>query len=81
MHKQLNCHRRAQDSGTGSNSSVDRHEQNRRSREKDSPFILPVSVRFREALDYQKYRLADKAFRYDDEVVQIVANWAKPLQV
>lgn len=71
----------ARDSETESYPSVDRHEKNRRSHEKDLQVIWPVHDHFREGLDCKTYRLANKLSSYDGEVAQSVARLAKHLQV
>lgn len=80
-HKRHDCHCSAQNPGTKSDSSVDRHENFRRPREEDSLVINPVNDRLQEVLAYRTYLPADKLSHYDDRAARSVANWAKRFQV
>lgn len=61
--------RRVHDSGTDSDSVVERHEKLRWHLDKDILVTRPVNDCFLEAPDYRTYSLADKASFHYDEVV------------
>lgn len=80
-HKRYDRYIRAQHSGTECDSPVDRLGNNRGTRKKDLAVFRLVKDRFREALDYRAYHLADNWSRYDEKLTQSVAKWAKRFQV
>lgn len=80
-HKRHNCHRRAQDSGTEKDSSVDGHDKNKRTREKYLLVIRPANDCFSGALDSPTYFHAYKSSQYNDEVAQNVFKLVNRLQV
>lgn len=46
-----------------------------------SKVICPVNDRYREALDFRPYLLANTSGRYDDKIARNVAKWAKRLRL
>lgn len=68
MHKRHELNRKARVSKTDSDSLVDYHGKNRRTRRKYVPVVRPVNDRSREALDYSTHHIAHKSSRYDEEV-------------
>lgn len=74
MHKRRDRHRKARDSGTQSDSSVECRRRNRSTSEEDLSIIHPGNDRFRNALYYWTHRLADHTSRYNDEAAQSVAK-------
>lgn len=61
--------------------SRSRHCKHRDDKDDSLKVLRPVNDRFREALDYHNYRLADQSSKYNEDVAKSVAKWAKRLQV
>lgn len=74
-------HVRAPDSGTDSNSSVDRHERGRHPHEEHVLEILHVNHTFLEVLNYRTSPLADKLSWWAMQFSRSVAKWASRLHV